>query len=119
MVQQRISGIGHWWQQRLTAVALVVLIGWLFIALSTVAGGVSSPLHEVAKNWVMRPFNGLCLALMLVMAFWHGYLGLGTIIDDYVHGDALNRVCHRLAWLWCVTFAGLSVVSIGFLYGGG
>ena len=118
MTERRISGIRHWWQQRLSALLLAFLIGWLLFALSSVADvATGTPLPELARDWLLLPLNGLCVAFMLTVAFWHGYLGLGIIIDDYVHEPSWNKASHRLAWLWCVGFAVLSVGSIVFLYG--
>ena len=119
MTEGRISGIRHWWQQRLSALLLALLIGWLLFALSSVGEvtAVGSPLSDMARDWLLRPLNGLCVAFMLTVAFWHGYLGLGIIIDDYVHEPSWNKASHRLAWLWCFGFAVLSVGSIVFLYG--
>lgn len=75
------SGVGHWWTQRVTAVALVVLVLW-FVAL------VLSLLHSdfaTAHATVAKPWNALLLIVFLIAAFWHAVLGLQVVIEDYVH----------------------------------
>lgn len=75
------SGVGHWWTQRVTAVALVVLGLW-FVAT------VLSLLHAdyaTAKATVAKPWNALLLILFVVTMFWHAVLGLQVVVEDYVH----------------------------------
>jgi succinate dehydrogenase / fumarate reductase membrane anchor subunit len=75
------SGVGHWWTQRVTAAALVLLGLWFVIT-------VLSLLHAdfaTAKATVAKPWNALLLILFVVTAFWHAVLGLQVVIEDYVH----------------------------------
>jgi succinate dehydrogenase / fumarate reductase membrane anchor subunit len=75
------SGVGHWWTQRVTAVALVFLVLW-FVAT------VLSLLHadySVARATVAKPWNALLLIAFIVAMFWHAVLGLQVVIEDYVH----------------------------------
>ncbi|MDO1527425.1 succinate dehydrogenase, hydrophobic membrane anchor protein [Fulvimonas sp. R45] len=75
------SGVGHWWTQRVTAAALVLLGLW-FVAT------VLSLLHAdfaTAKAMVTKPWNALLLILFVVTMFWHAVLGLQVVIEDYVH----------------------------------
>jgi succinate dehydrogenase / fumarate reductase membrane anchor subunit len=75
------SGAGHWWTQRLTAAALVLLGVWFVVT-------VLSLLHAdyaTARATVVRPWNALLLIAFTVTMFWHAVLGLQVIIEDYVH----------------------------------
>lgn len=75
------SGVGHWWTQRVTAAALVVLGLWFVVT-------VLSLLHAdyaTARATVARPWNGLLLIAFVVTMFWHAVLGLQVVIEDYVH----------------------------------
>ena len=75
------SGVGHWWTQRVTAAALVLLGLWFVIT-------VLSLLHAdfaTARATVAKPWNALLLILFVVTAFWHAVLGLQVVIEDYVH----------------------------------
>jgi len=75
------SGAGHWWTQRVTAAALVVLGLWFVITVLCL-------LHAdfaTARATVAKPWNALLLILIVVTAFWHAVLGLQVVIEDYVH----------------------------------
>lgn len=75
------SGAGHWWTQRVTAAALVVLGLWFVITVLCL-------LHAdfaTARATVAKPWNALLLILFVVTAFWHAVLGLQVVIEDYVH----------------------------------
>jgi len=75
------AGAGHWWTQRVTAVALVLLGLWVVVT-------VLSLLHAdyaAARATVAKPWNALLLILFIVTMFWHAVLGLQVVIEDYVH----------------------------------
>jgi len=75
------SGVGHWWTQRVTAAALVVLLIWFVI---TVLGLLHAD-YATALATVAKPWNALLLIVLLVTMFWHAVLGLQVVIEDYVH----------------------------------
>ena len=75
------SGVGHWWTQRVTAAALVVLLIWFVITvLSLLHADYATALATVAKPW-----NAMLLIIFLITMFWHAVLGLQVVIEDYVH----------------------------------
>jgi succinate dehydrogenase / fumarate reductase, membrane anchor subunit len=76
------SGTGHWWQQRVTAVALVLLGAWLVIGL--LAHGAGD--RMVVSAWLARPLNAGLMAVLVLTAAWHSQLGLRVIVEDYVAG---------------------------------
>ena len=75
------SGVGHWWSQRLTAAALVVLVLW-FVA--TVLGLLHAD-YATARATVAKPWNAVLLVAFIITVFWHAVLGLQVVIEDYVH----------------------------------
>jgi succinate dehydrogenase / fumarate reductase membrane anchor subunit len=75
------SGVGHWWTQRVTAAALVLLGLW-FVA--TVLGLVHAD-FATASATVAKPWNAVLLIAFVITAFWHAVLGLQVVIEDYVH----------------------------------
>lgn len=75
------SGVGHWWTQRVTAVALVALGIWFVILVL----GLLHADYAVARTTVARPWNALLLVAFIIAAFWHAALGLQVVIEDYVH----------------------------------
>jgi succinate dehydrogenase / fumarate reductase membrane anchor subunit len=76
------SGVGHWWIQRVTAVALMFLLPW-FVASLIIS--MLSPDVSQAAAWFAMPLNALGMMVLLVAMFWHAKLGLQVVIEDYVH----------------------------------
>jgi succinate dehydrogenase / fumarate reductase membrane anchor subunit len=75
------TGTGHFWVQRVTAVALALLIPWLVWVLFSIAGGDSTHAIDVLR----RPWNAILMGAFLVALFWHAKLGMQVVIEDYVH----------------------------------
>jgi succinate dehydrogenase / fumarate reductase membrane anchor subunit len=75
------SGVGHWWTQRVTAAALVILMIWFVV---TVLGLLHAD-YTAALATVAKPWNALLLIVLLVTMFWHAVLGLQVVVEDYVH----------------------------------
>jgi succinate dehydrogenase membrane anchor subunit len=90
------DGVEHWWRQRLTAVALMVLGLWL--AGSFLAFGDFSFL--AVAGWLRAPLNSVLLILTLLALAYHSQLGVQAVIEDYVHGRGA-----KLASLVVATFA--------------
>lgn len=82
------DGTHHWWLQRLTAVALIPLGLW-FVA--SLLGLLQAGRAEVAA-WMAQPFNAVLLSLLLTAMFWHSFLGVQVVVEDYVQGKAAKLV---------------------------
>jgi succinate dehydrogenase / fumarate reductase, membrane anchor subunit len=86
----RVRGLGsakegteHFWRQRLTAIANIVLISYLIVLLARYAGAD----FATVKTVLSRPYNSVALLLLIVSATIHMRLGMQTIIEDYVHSE--------------------------------
>jgi succinate dehydrogenase / fumarate reductase membrane anchor subunit len=78
------GGAHHWWVQRVTAVALVPLGAWLLVALVTLPDlG-----YGTAHAWLAAPAHALPMALLVLVASYHSWLGVTVIIEDYVPDQA-------------------------------
>ncbi|HTV86589.1 MAG TPA: succinate dehydrogenase, hydrophobic membrane anchor protein [Dyella sp.] len=75
------SGVSHWWTQRVTAAALIVLGLWLVV---TVLGLMHAD-YAAARATLAKPWNAVLLVAFLISALWHAVLGLQVVIEDYVH----------------------------------
>ncbi|MGI9333350.1 MAG: succinate dehydrogenase, hydrophobic membrane anchor protein [Gammaproteobacteria bacterium] len=80
------EGTKHFWMQRVTAVALVPLSLWFAASLAVMTGAE----YEAAYNWLRSPIVGVLMLGMVVALFYHAYLGLRIVVEDYVHGEGLK-----------------------------
>lgn len=74
------SGVGHFWRQRITAVALIPLTIWFGIS---VLGLVGAPLAAVLA-FLFNPVNAVLMAAFVLLSLYHMTLGLQEVILDYV-----------------------------------
>ena len=80
------SGTGHFWRQRVTAVALVPLGLWFTYAILGLIGT-----NEVAVlSFLSKPWNALLMAAFSTTLLYHMALGLQDIVDDYVHTPGMK-----------------------------
>jgi len=75
------SGVGHWWTQRVTAAALVLLGLWFVVTVLCLM----HTDYATARATVAKPWNALLLIAFVLTMFWHAVLGLQVVIEDYVH----------------------------------
>jgi len=102
------SGVGHWWVQRLTAAALVLLSLW-FVSMLL---GLLHADYATAKAAVAKPWNALLLIAFAIAAFWHAVLGLQVVIEDYVHTRWKEVVLLALIKFLAVLGALASVLAV-------
>jgi succinate dehydrogenase membrane anchor subunit len=77
------EGVGHWWAQRVTAIALVPLCLWFVASIISLVGADI----ETVQNWVGLPLPAILLMLLLIAVFYHVALGLQVIVEDYIHAE--------------------------------
>ncbi|HEY4076271.1 MAG TPA: succinate dehydrogenase, hydrophobic membrane anchor protein [Rhizomicrobium sp.] len=86
------SGTGHFWRQRITAVALVPLGLWFAFAIVGLTGT-----NEVAiLSFLSYPWNALLMATFTTTLLYHMALGLQVVVDDYVHSAGMKIFCFLL-----------------------
>ena len=76
------EGTGHFWLQRLTAVANLFLITF-FIGLVV---ALQNDTFEGVRAAFANPFVALLTGLAMLSVTIHMRLGVQTILEDYVHG---------------------------------
>ena len=77
------SGTGHFWHQRLTALANVPLtIGFIVILVSLLGSG-----HAAVIRILASPLVGIVMFLFIGSITYHMKLGMQVIIEDYVHDE--------------------------------
>ncbi len=102
------EGVEHWWLQRVTAVALVPLALWFAVAMIRLAGADL----DTVQDWVGRPLPAIFLALLLIATFYHMYLGLQVVIEDYVHAELARLGLIVVVRLACLALAVAGIVAV-------
>jgi succinate dehydrogenase / fumarate reductase, membrane anchor subunit len=90
------DGTGHWWSQRVTAVALVPLTLWFVLSLLMLPGLD----YDTVRAWASLPSTGLFSSLLVAVMAYHSYLGTIVIVEDYVTSTA-----PKVIWLLLLRFA--------------
>jgi succinate dehydrogenase / fumarate reductase, membrane anchor subunit len=77
------EGTAHWMSQRVSALALIPLTLWFaYSVLLLVHGG-----YGQARAWIHAPMVAVLLVILIGTVFYHAYLGLQVVVEDYVHGE--------------------------------
>ena len=97
------GGSGHWYSQRITAVALVILGLWFVASLLMLGHGAP---HESVVAWLRSPFSAVMALLLIVVGAYHAQLGLQVVFEDYV-GDKGTRVVVLVAIKFALVVAAL------------
>ena len=97
------EGSGHWYSQRITAVALVILGLWFVASLKMLGPGLP---HAAVVHWLASPFSATMTVLLVVVSAWHALLGLQVVFEDYV-GDKGTRVVVLVATKFALVVAAL------------
>ncbi|MGZ9033996.1 MAG: succinate dehydrogenase, hydrophobic membrane anchor protein [Rhodospirillales bacterium] len=82
------EGVRHWWAQRVTAIALVPLSIWFVVAVISLMGAD----YTEYQAWIGQFGNALLMILTALVLFYHGYLGMQVVIEDYVHGEGARVI---------------------------
>jgi succinate dehydrogenase / fumarate reductase membrane anchor subunit len=76
------EGVGHWWVQRVTALALLPLTLWFVWSLL----GLQLQSYDQVRGWLGQPWVAVLTILLVITLAWHSKLGVQVVIEDYVHG---------------------------------
>ncbi len=80
------SGTTDFWRQRLTAVALVLLMVPVIVVVMMLLGRNQAGAAQILGS----PFVAIVLLLFIVASTWHMKIGMQVVIEDYVHGEKLK-----------------------------
>jgi succinate dehydrogenase / fumarate reductase membrane anchor subunit len=86
------EGTGHFWVHRLTAVANLILVGFVVCVLARLAGAD----YGTVKATLGRPLVAVPLLLLIVSGTVHMRIGMQSIIEDYVHSHGHRIVAMAL-----------------------
>lgn len=107
------GGTEHFWQQRVSALANVLLVVPVVAIIAMVAG---KP-HAEAVGIVSHPVAAILLALFVVSVAYHMRLGMQIVIEDYVHAKAAKVAALIANTFFAIVVAAASlfaILKIGF-----
>jgi len=102
------GGVEHWWAQRVTAAALVLLGLWFAFAVAALDD--FSYVSVVA--WIEQPITSVLLILTALTVSYHSYLGVQVVIEDYVHDNAAKVILLTLSTFAHAAFAIVGLFAI-------
>lgn len=102
------SGTTHYIRQRVSALALIVLVPWFVISgLLAMKGGYPS-----AAAWLANPINAVLLVLTLGTAFYHMRLGMQTVIEDYISKTSTRQALLILSTFFTIGLSAATALSV-------
>ena len=102
------DGTNHWWAQRVTALALIPLTLWFCAAVISLSGAD----RAAVADWAGSPVVAGLLILLIAATFYHAYLGLQVVIEDYVHNEMFKIGGLLLAKAASVVLALTGILSV-------
>jgi len=102
------EGTGHFWHQRLTAIALIPLVIWFCFSLASL----SSLDYASLQAWLSSPVSAVLMISALIAVFYHAALGLQVVLEDYVSDRAIRTAGIIAVNLLCVLLAVTGIFSV-------
>ena len=102
------EGTSHFWWQRLTGVANLIALAFFVVTVFVVAGAS----HAQVKAYFAAPLASVLMLLLIGSVAYHMYLGMQTIVDDYVHASGSRLVASIMNVLFTVIVALASVLAV-------
>ena len=102
------SGTSDFWRQRLTAVAMTVLIVPVIVVVLMLIGS--------NQAYAKQTFSSLPIAiimlLFIVASAWHMKIGMQVVIEDYVHNEKIKLASVMANNFFCIAVALASIYAI-------
>jgi succinate dehydrogenase / fumarate reductase, membrane anchor subunit len=118
----RVRGLGsakegahHWWQQRLTAGANLVLMLWFILSIALLPAYD----HATISHWMAQTQVAVPMLLLVASTFYHFRLGLQVVIEDYQHDESrvVLLVLLNFFTIAAGTLAVFSILKVAFTTG--
>lgn len=110
------TGVSHYIQQQLTAIALVPLSLWFVVSIISLIGADYAHFHA----WLATPCNTALLLVLVFVVFHHSQLGLQVVIEDYVHDEGVKSfslIAIKFASVLIGVFSAVAVFRVAFVGG--
>src|SRR4029077_10339416 len=101
------SGTGDFWRQRLTAVAMTLLIIPVLVIVMMLLGRNQAGAAQILGSLPIA----VILILFIIASTWHMKIGMQVVIEDYVHHEKLKLASIMANNFFCVAVALASIYA--------
>ena len=102
------SGTSDFWRQRLTAVAMTLLIVPVIVVVMLLLGRNQAGAAQILGS----PVIAIIMLLFIIASAWHMKIGMQVVIEDYVHNEKLKLASVMANNFFCIAVALASVYAI-------
>jgi succinate dehydrogenase / fumarate reductase membrane anchor subunit len=102
------SGTRDFWRQRLTALAMTLLIVPVVVVMLMLIRSNQAGAAQVLGSLPIA----IVLLLFIVSSAWHMQIGMQVVIEDYVHGEKVKLACVVANNFFCIAVALASIYAI-------
>jgi succinate dehydrogenase / fumarate reductase, membrane anchor subunit len=102
------SGTSDFWRQRLTAVAMVLLILPVIVVVMMLLGRNQAGAAQILGS----PLVALVMLLFIIASVWHMKIGMQVVIEDYVHSEMVKLAAIMANNFFSVAVALASIYAI-------
>ena len=102
------SGTSDFWRQRLTAVAMVLLMVPVIVVVMMLLGRNQAGAAQILGS----PLVAIVLLLFIVASAWHMKIGMQVVIEDYVRNEKLKLAVIMANNFFSVAVALASIYAI-------
>lgn len=102
------EGTGHFWVQRVTAIAMIPLVFWLCFSIASLPGMNAADI----RAWLSGSFSAVLMIVFILTGLYHAKLGLQVVIEDYVSDHGIRTAAIIGITLLCGFLAVLGVFSV-------
>src|SRR5262252_6562683 len=101
------SGTGDFWRQRLTAVAMTLLIIPVLVIIMMLIGS-----NQAGAKLILGSLPvAIILILFIIASTWHMKIGMQVVIEDYVHSEKLKLASVMANNFFCFAVAAASIYA--------
>ena len=102
------SGTSDFWRQRLTAVAMTVLIVPVIVVVLMLLGSNQAGAKQIFSSLPIA----IIMLLFILASAWHMKIGMQVVIEDYVHNEKIKLASVMANNFFCIAVALASIYAI-------